>query len=94
MPSLTLKDIPTALLERLRTRAAQDRRSLNREAIWLLEQALEPSAEPATRLRQEAEAQLAAWHTLAGRWQGSEPETDELVADIYRSRTQGREIAL
>ena len=35
MPSLTLKDIPTPLLKQLRSHAAEDRRSLNREAIWL-----------------------------------------------------------
>jgi plasmid stability protein len=35
MPSLTIKDIPTPLMERLRARAARDRRSPNREAIFL-----------------------------------------------------------
>lgn len=94
MPSLTLKDIPTALLERLRARAMQDQRSLNREAIWLLEQALDSSLDPATRLQQEAEAQLAAWRTLAGRWQGGDQETDALVEAIYQSRSQGREFSL
>lgn len=94
MPSLTLKDIPTPLMERLRTRAAQDQRSLNREAIWLLEQALEPSADPATRLKQETAAQLGAWQALAGRWQGGTQDLDDLVTDIYQSRTQGREFSL
>ncbi|MBK1718760.1 FitA-like ribbon-helix-helix domain-containing protein [Thiocystis violacea] len=94
MPSLTLKDIPPPLMERLRTRAAQDQRSLNREAIWLLEQALESFSDPATQLRQETAAQLGAWQALAGRWQGSDQETDDLVADIYQSRTQGREFSL
>ena len=94
MPSLTLKDIPMPLMERLRARAAEDRRSLNREAIWLLEQALEPSGRAGLHLRQEREAQLAAWRALAGRWQGTDEETDELVEDIYQSRTEGREIAL
>ena len=94
MPSLTLKNIPTPLLERLRTRAAYDQRSLNREAIWLLEQALEQYPDFATQVSQQREAQLAAWHTLAGRWQGSPQEIDDLVADIYQARTQGREVVL
>lgn len=94
MPSLTLKDIPLPLMERLRSRAARDQRSLNREAIWLLEQALEPSSDPATQLGHEREAQLGAWTALAGRWQGSAQDLDDLVADIYQSRTQGREFAL
>jgi hypothetical protein len=60
----------------------------------LLEQALAPSDDPAMRLRQECEAQLGVWRALAGGWQGSDQEVDELVADIYQSRTQGREFAL
>ncbi|MBK1725036.1 FitA-like ribbon-helix-helix domain-containing protein [Thiocystis violacea] len=94
MPSLTLKDIPIPLMERLRTRAAQDQRSLNREAIWLLEQALEPSVDPSVRLQQETEAQLAAWQALAGRWQGDAEATAALIEDIYQARTPGREFSL
>jgi plasmid stability protein len=37
MPSLTLKNVPDALLTRLRTQAAARRRSVNSEAIAVLE---------------------------------------------------------
>jgi plasmid stability protein len=94
MPSLTLKDIPMPLMERLRSRAAQDQRSLNREAIWLLEQALEPSDEVVLHLRQEREAQLAAWERLGGRWPGGDAALDAMVSDIYDARTEGREVDL
>jgi plasmid stability protein len=94
MPSLTLKDVPVPLLERLRSRAARDQRSLNREAIWLLEQAMEPSCDPATQIEHERESQLAAWRALAGKWQGTPQDVDDLVADIYESRTLGREVVL
>ena len=94
MPSLTLKDIPLPLLERLRVRASHDRRSLNREAIWLLEQVLDKSSDPASEVRLERDAQLAAWQSLAGRWQGSDAEVDILIDDIYQSRTQGRDVVL
>ncbi|MCB2262949.1 MAG: hypothetical protein LGR52_08435 [Candidatus Thiosymbion ectosymbiont of Robbea hypermnestra] len=92
MLSLTLKDIPMPLMERLRMRAAVDQRSLNREAIWLLNLALGPSGRAESNPGQEREAQLAAWRTLAGDWQGTHEATDEVVADIYQSRTQGREV--
>ena len=39
MASLTLKDIPARLHERLRKRAAQNRRSLSQEALACLEHA-------------------------------------------------------
>ncbi len=40
MPTLTIKNVPQDLYKRLKTRAAQNRRSLNGEAIVCLEQAL------------------------------------------------------
>lgn len=40
MPTLTLKGLPDALYERLKTRAAANRRSLNREVLVCLEQAV------------------------------------------------------
>lgn len=94
MPSLTLKDIPPPLMERLRASAARDRRSLNREAIFLLEQALATGIAPATQLRQERDAQLAVWEGLAGRWAGDGEEIDAMIDDIYQARSDGREVAL
>ena len=96
MPSLTLKDIPMPLMERLRTRASQDQRSLNREAIWLLEQALSAnaSAAAASVAASERDAQLAAWERLGGRWPGGDVALDTMVSDIYDARTQGREVDL
>jgi plasmid stability protein len=41
MASITLKNVPDQLLNSLRERADRDRRSLNQQAILLLEQALE-----------------------------------------------------
>ena len=41
MPSLTLKGIPDSVMSRLRRRADAERRSLNQEAIRLLERALD-----------------------------------------------------
>ena len=96
MPSLTLKDIPTPLMERLRSRAAQDQRSLNREAILLLEQALAPGAGavPASIAEAERNAQLVAWERLGGRWPGGDAALDAMVSDIYDARTEGREVDL
>jgi plasmid stability protein len=43
MPSLTLKNIPEELLERLRALAQRRRRSVNSEAIAILEAAVQPA---------------------------------------------------
>ena len=41
MSSLTLKGIPDEVMKRLRSLAEKERRSLNQQAIFLLEQALD-----------------------------------------------------
>jgi plasmid stability protein len=94
MPSLTIKDIPPPLMERLRASAARDHRSLNREAIFLLERALGTEDAPASALQQERDAQLAVWEDLAGRWVGDEREIDAMIEEIYHARSDGREVAL
>jgi len=42
MASITIKDFPAKLHEKLKTRAMQHRRSLNSEIITILEQSIEP----------------------------------------------------
>ena len=68
MPSLTLKDIPIPLMERLRASAATARRSLNREAILLLEQALASDAGTVPREPRRARAGCAACRLGAIGW--------------------------
>lgn len=95
MASITLKNISEPLLERIKVHAARDKRSLNREILWLLEQAIMGSPrDPATIGMQQRDAQLAAWQQLAGRWQGSVTEAAAIVTDIYQSRSEGREFSL
>ncbi len=92
MASVTLKNIPDPLLERLRERAASDRRSLTQEVLHLLEEAL---ARPARSVASEDEArsQAHAWSRLAGRWR-SDLETAEEIDAILESRTGGRDVEL
>lgn len=95
MPSITLKDISIPLLDRIKIQATRDKRSLNREILWLLEQAVTNSPhDPASLAKQQRDTQLDAWQKLAGRWQGSSSETDTIVSDIYQTRSQGREFSL
>lgn len=90
MASLTLKDIPDPLLERLRERAESDRRSLTQEILFLLEEALR-GAGGRSRADTEAQAQADAWARLAGEWP-SDRDKDEEIEEILGSRTRGREL--
>ena len=89
MPSLTLKDIPKDLLDRLRAAAARDRRSIAQEVLVLIEGGLAERETPEER----SERQLAAWRALAGSWRSAE-DFDAEVASIYDARTPGRDVDL
>ena len=56
MPALTVRDIPPRLYERLRERAARNRRSLSGEVVTLLEETLLAQPVDPEALIAEAEA--------------------------------------
>lgn len=89
MPSITLKDVPDDLLARLRAAAARERRSLNQEAIVLIEGALAALDTAEERARR----QVAAWRALAGGWQSDASFEDE-VASLSAARSAGRDVDL
>ena len=89
MSSITLKDVPEELLARLRAAAARERRSLNQEALVLLDGGL--AAQETAEER--AQRQVAAWRALAGAWESDRAFEDE-VADLYAARTSGRDVDL
>ena len=92
--SVTIKDIPDELLMRLRTRAAADKRSMNKEIVHLLDLALTNGvASEAAHRREIAIAQADAWTRLAGRWE-SDLEADDEIRAIYSARTGGRDVHL
>ena len=95
MPSVTIKDIPHDLLERLRQQAAKDKRSINREVIYLLDVALShaPIENYLARPSQHIDTQIQAWRQLAGRWE-SDLEPSEEIEQIYANRTGGRQVEL
>ena len=78
MPSLTLKNIPETVMKRLRTQAAARRRSVNSEAIALLEAGVQ-----ATPIDPES---LLAWIRSA-RITPRRPVPDQLLT---RARQAGR----
>lgn len=89
MPSITLKDVPEELLVRLRRVAGSARRSLNQQALILIEGGLD-GVETA---EERAQRQIDAWRRLAGTWQSNETFEDEVDA-IYAARTPGRDVDL
>jgi plasmid stability protein len=80
MSSLPIKDLPDKLNERLRRRAQEDKRSMNRETIHLLDLALsDPSFDQdfGSGIR-DGESQIRAWRRLAGLWDSDLDTADEI----------------
>ena len=81
MPTITIRDVPDELLERLKQRAKEDRRSLTQEVIHLVELALCDSMFSPV-------AQAERWLNMS-RWKSSRTAKEEIAA-IYKARTHGR----
>lgn len=81
MPSITVKNLPEGLAERLRASAKDNRRSLNSEILSRLELSL------ATRPRKSAEETIADLRRLHQRLAYLAPLTEE---DIERGIDEGR----
>ena len=82
MASLTLKGIPDEVMARLRERAEAERRSLNQQAIWLLETALE-----------EARPSFTDAYEAFFKEYGPSPLDDEAFDEVFeglRDRSPGR----
>ena len=82
MPTITLKNVPDELHRRLKEVAAQNHRSLNREAIRLLEESLH--AEPPARDE--------AWEAIKESHKKQAEEGVWITAEqVLRSIDDGRE---
>lgn len=82
MPNLTIKSLPPTLHERLRGRASANHRSINKEVIAILSQAIERDE----RHRPDADALLRRADMLRSRMHG--PGID--IEVVNRAIEQGR----
>ena len=93
MPSLTLKNIPDDLMDRLRQAARAERRSLIQQAFHLIDGGLAEWEGSVGIPPAPVAEQVRRWRELAGQWQSSEDFDAEIDA-IRASRTEGREVDL
>ena len=80
MPSLTLKNIPVSLYERLKSAAKRHRRSINSELIHCLETLYEPK-------RIGTEERLARAQELRSKFRGEEADPAEIMEAIDAKRS-------
>ena len=80
MANLTIKNMPDDLYDQLRRKAMEDRRSMNSEAIFLLEQAVRERPRDTASLLARADA-------LRARAPGVWATDDEIEAAINEGRS-------
>ena len=94
MPSITIRGLDEQVLERIRSLARVERRSMNGELLVLIDRALEfDHGAPSQRAAVPKETQLRIWRSIAGWWE-DDRSTERIIADIHEHRTLGREVNL
>ena len=96
MASMTVRDIPGEMLDRIRVLSERERRSVNKQFLVIVEDGLRARTAALERGRAAGptpDLQLALWRDIAGKWEDKR-STKEIVADIRRHRTVGREVRL
>ena len=96
MASMTVRDIPGEMLDKIRVLSERERRSLNKQFLVIVEDGLKTHTAALERGRESgptSSLQVALWRDIVGKWE-DERTTDEIIANIRRSRTVGREVRL
>ena len=95
MKSITVRNLPDEMLERLKMLSVLEKRSLNNEILIVLEKGLAKESEFKTNLRNHisTETQIKIWQDLSGQWKDNR-STDEIIRDIIDSRSEGRRVDL
>ena len=95
MKSITVRNIPDELLDRLRTLSVIEKRSLNNEILIVLEKGLAKESEYTTYSNNHLsmETQIKIWQNLSGQWEDNR-STNEIIRDIIDSRSEGRSVDL
>ena len=96
MPNLTIRDIPTDVLNKIKFLSQTERRSINSEILLILEKGLKnyiyENASSKNHIISK-ETQLEIWANLSGKWEDNR-ETESIIDDIYSKRTKGRDVIL
>jgi len=93
MPSLTIRDIPDYIMNKLRTVSKIEKRSINSEILLLLEQGLREKNNTKSDMIISRKTRMKIWESLSGTWSDAR-STEEIIEDIYSARTRGRDHSL
>ena len=91
--NLTIRNIPEYIISRIKTLSEIEKRSLNSEILIILEKGLLKEGSLTGNRSVNNETQIRIWSKLSGEWKDKR-NTDEIIEDIYSSRSAGREFSI
>ena len=93
--NLTIRNIPEYVIKKIKTLSQVEKRSLNNEILLVLERGTQEEIKHLFKVKKNISknTQIKIWKRLSKEWQ-DDRTTDEIIDDIYNSRTTGREFEL
>lgn len=93
--NITIRNIPNDVIDILKTLSQREKRSLNNEILIAIERGVNKELENTFHSNRHIskDTQVKIWEKLAGTWE-DDRSTQEIINDIYDSRTLGREFDL
>jgi plasmid stability protein len=95
MANITIRNIPEEVFEKIKRLSTLERRSLNNELLVIIEKGARTEAADITKsgIMIPRSVQVNLWKNLSTPWE-DERTTEEIIRDIYSSRSYGRDIDL
>ena len=96
MPSLTIRDIPSDTLNKIKILSKTERRSTNSEILLIIENGLKHYTCENAGVNERnisKESQLEIWTMLLDGWE-DDRKTEAIIDDIYTKRSVGRKTEL
>lgn len=86
MINLTVRNIPDAIIKKIRVLSEIGKRSLNNEILVILEKGLAQELKNKQNRFLSKETQIKLWNKLSGSWKDNR-STKKIIDDIYENRT-------
>jgi len=93
--NITIRNIPDDVIDKIKTISKMEKRSLNNEILIVLERGIEDELKNSFNIKRNIsrDSQIEIWKKLSKQWK-DDRTTEEIIDDIYISRTLGREVEL
>jgi hypothetical protein len=95
MANITIRNIPEEIFEQIKKLSLVEKRSINNQLLVIIEKGTQTEINQFNQLKHHIpkSVQMNLWENLSGSWEDNRT-ADEIISEIYNSRTQGREINL